>query len=96
MAGGDPRADGQAGVALGVQVIEEDRIAVDRRIVVRRHVEGRDQRLGQHPVQTGGERAGLGRSHGLRSLGQQLKRRRHPHQRAAMGKAVVAQLGHGG
>ena len=92
--GGSPPGAGQPRVLCGIEVVEEDRIAVDGGIVVRRHGAFRDHGLRQDaPVRRAQvDRLGLGNGmDDALKLGQRFRRRG---QRTAEGEAVVAKLRH--
>jgi hypothetical protein len=95
VAGGGAATHRQAGLGLGVQVVEMDRIAVDGRVVVGRHVLRRRQVLGQDAAQGRREGDRLVGGHPADPPGQMLERLRRGHESPALSEAVVAELRHG-
>ncbi len=93
--GGHTRANGKLCFALGGQVVEMYRIAVHGRVVVRRDVRRRDHVFEQHPPQRFAERDRLRLGHARGARGDLGQRRIHAHELAAVGEAVVGELGHG-
>src|ERR1051325_9300135 len=71
-----------------------DRKAVNRAIGVRRHIHLGDEVARQNPAAGLGQRRGLFLDDRSDPLFDQLESGVHPEQRAAKGKAVVAQLRH--
>ena len=94
MAGGNARGYRQAGLAVGGKVVEEDGVAVDRRIVLWRHVARRHHVLGEEAAEGRAQGNGFDgghRHHPFRQQGQRLVQR---HQFIAGSEAVILQRGH--
>ena len=94
MAGGDAAGHQQPGFPIRVQVIEIDRIAVNRRIVMGRHVPGRGQVLGQDTARRPAQGYGLHAGDRFEPPGQVIQRRVQGRQFPAGGKAVILKLRH--
>ena len=94
MPGGGPPADRQHGVAVRQQVGMRQREAVDGAVGMRRHVDAGDQVARQDAAGRGGERHRLGVDDGGDALLDQRQCRVDAEQRAAKGKAIVAELRH--
>ncbi len=94
MAGGDPIDDVQAALALAIEIVGAHRIAVDRRIVERRHVDRGDDIFRKHAARGLAQRHGLAPTHRRDALGDQALRIGDREQRAGEGEAVVAELRH--
>ncbi len=95
MAGGDTSGYRQTGFAIGGEVVVKDRIAVDRRVVVGRHVAIRSDGFGEDASEGGGERNGLDRGDRGQPFGQKVERLRQRHQLVTGDETVVTGFGHG-
>ncbi len=94
MAGRGAPTDWQDRVAIGNEIGVEYGVAVNRGIVVRRHVARSDDFGGQETAKRSIERRLLGFRQRHRLAAQEINRRNSAHQLAAEGKAIVAELRH--
>ncbi len=92
--GRSPPGDRQYRVAIGQQIGMRDRVAVDRAVGMRRHIDRRHQIMGENPAARLGERRHLLGNDRLYPLLDQSERRIDTEQLAAKGKAILAQLRH--
>ena len=94
MPGGGAPGDRQYRVAVGQQIGMSYGIAVDRAVGVRRHVDLGDQVAGENAAARSGKRHDLLADDRRYPLVDQRERRVDAEQRAAEGKAILAQLRH--
>jgi len=80
--------------AVGGEVGEADGVAVDRRIVMRRHADRGNHVFCQDSAECVGEADCFGCADGDQTAGQQVAGGLQGHQRAAEGEAIVTELGH--
>ena len=94
MARGGAAANRQAGRGTRSEIVEIDRIAVDRGVVLRRHVARRHHRLGQHATARFDEGQCLAAGDGDDLRFEDIQRLGGGQQRPAEGEAIIAELGH--
>ena len=94
MAGGSAARHRQRRRPLGREIGEAHGIAIDRGVVVRRHIAGRDERRREDASGRVLERDGLDLGQGQGQGPDAVERFRARHQAAAEGEAIIAELRH--